>query len=137
MALHAFDQRALELLMKDIKLFNMLRTSEPTWYPRFIGVNLEEMNLEGANFFGADLTGANLKGAILEKANLCAANLEEADLMGAQLMEADLRKSNLRGVKNFSQALCLEDCLIAGACLSKEDLEIYLQAVRTSCVQKI
>jgi excisionase family DNA binding protein len=72
-------------------------------------VKLRGSTLVGVNFLGADLVGANL-----QEADLANANLKQADMKGADLSEASLGGAKMRGayidstdlreVKNLTQA---------------------------------
>jgi uncharacterized protein YjbI with pentapeptide repeats len=65
---------------------------------------LSGAGLEAADLFGADLMYARLDGANLTAANLTYALLDFADLRGAVLTKTKLKGTNLRYVKNLTQA---------------------------------
>ena len=78
----AVDQH---LQLKDQKAQNM------DW----LGVVLDERNLDSCNFAGAFLDGASFKGCSLVGANFEGATLSGADFTGANLTSANLKSANL------------------------------------------
>jgi len=65
---------------------------------------LSKAELEAADLFAADLSYARLDGANFEAANLSHAVLDYADLSGAMLTKTNLKGTDLRYVKNLTQA---------------------------------
>jgi hypothetical protein len=65
---------------------------------------LSNAELESADLFAADLTYARLDGANFKAANLSHAVLDFADLGGAILTKTNLKGTDLRNVKNLTQA---------------------------------
>lgn len=92
----------------------------------FIGLNVENKNLEFAlltdavlnesNLLGVNLSGADMAYAEITKSDFSYANLENVRLLGANLQSSDLRYANL---KDADLAFAdLSQALLAGANLS-------------------
>ncbi|BAZ03683.1 pentapeptide repeat-containing protein [Calothrix sp. NIES-3974] len=62
-------------------------------FPRLVGANLANMNLQGVNLIRGDLSGANLQNTCFINADLLFANFSHADLRGANLTGATLNET--------------------------------------------
>ncbi len=125
----------LDLIKKEVSVWNKWRKNNSTEKPDLSNVNLCHSNLSrvnlsetnlweanfskaklnGADFSGADLCFADFSGANLTNADFSGANLTNVDLSGANLTRADMRKAKLWGT-NFSRAD------ITGAIFDEADL---------------
>ncbi|MBT4700826.1 MAG: pentapeptide repeat-containing protein [Rhodospirillaceae bacterium] len=125
---------------KHIKIFGYGLYAELT-KEKFLGAEIEGINLQHAEAItavltkadleGANLQGANLQGALLEhvnlkNSNLRRANLKKADLYGVNLKWADLSHANLSGANLTNAKLTganLKGANLSNACLHGANLK--------------
>ena len=136
------NQEQLEILKKDVRIWNGWRTDNPyievdfsradlrkanlkqakLGNVNFMGADLREADLFEADLNGADLYGANLSGANLNRANLSGSNLSTTNLENADLRNANLNNANLTQVWLFHSNLIganienaiIKKCIIYG-----------------------
>ena len=90
------DQNHLDLIKKEITIWNAWREKYPDIQPDLSEADLSEAHLEGANLSKAHLERADLFRAQLREANLIEASLDEANLNSACLEEANLTMAQLK-----------------------------------------
>lgn len=98
----------LDLLNRDVDVWNTWRQANPKIKPDLSGANLSRANLTLANLSGAllkeaNLVMANLRGTDLRHADLTQANLVGARLLGVDLVQADLSGADLRTAEDLTQ----------------------------------
>jgi hypothetical protein len=102
------NPKHVELLRRDVDLWNEWRAEHPEVRPDLAGAELDRLdlsvaNLAGANLAGASLILANLRGADLRGADLRGANLVGARMIGVDLEGADLRGADLRTAEDLTE----------------------------------
>jgi hypothetical protein len=105
----------LEILKKDVNIWNDWRSKHDYILFDFSGQNLQGLDLTGANLSQVNFERSNLSYSKLSKANLTKSDLRSANLASTNFLEANLAFADLSGANlekvNFSHANLLSASL--------------------------